>query len=172
MPATRNAASTSYFEPKPDTPFQWQAQISPEEFTRRQRLLRDAIDSKSIVYNWHEPDVSYLEAVLSRGDRRIADVLEHMVLRGGRLDAWSEYFDNQRWMDALAACHVDPDYYATRDWGEEEILPWDVIDVGVRKQYLLRERHRAIEGLTTPDCRTQCGGCGANCLLEGGHCDA
>jgi len=164
--------STSYFVPKPDTPFQWQAQISPEEFTRRQRLLRDAIDSKSIVYNWHEPDVSYLEAVLSRGDRRIADVLEHMVLRGGRLDAWSEYFDNQRWMDALAACNVDPDYYATRDWGEDEILPWDIIDVGVRKQYLLRERHRAIEGVTTPDCRTQCGGCGANCLLEGGHCDA
>lgn len=164
--------STSYFVPKPDTPFQWQAQISPEEFTRRQRLLRDAIDSKSIIYNWHEPDVSYLEAVLSRGDRRIADVLEHMVLQGGRLDAWSEYFDNQRWMDALQACNVDPDYYATRTWGENEILPWDIIDVGVRKQYLLRERHRAMEGATTPDCRHQCGGCGANCLLEGGHCDA
>ncbi len=164
--------STSYFVPKPDTPFQWQAQISPEEFTRRQRLLRDAIDSRSIIYNWHEPDVSYLEAVLSRGDRRIADVLEHMVLRGGRLDAWSEYFDYQRWLDALEACGVDPDHYAARDWGEEEILPWDVIDVGVQKRYLLRERRRAVEGVTTPDCRTQCGGCGANCLLEGGRCDA
>ena len=164
--------STSYFVPKPHTPFQWQAQITPEEFTRRQRLLRDAIDSKSIIYNWHEPDVSYLEAVLSRGDRRLAPALERMVMQGGRLDAWSEYFDSQRWTDALAAAGVDPDYYAARTWGEEEILPWDVIDVGVRKQYLLRERHRAADGLTTPDCRIQCGGCGANCLLEGGRCDA
>ncbi len=164
--------STSYFVPKPDTPFQWEAQITPEEYIRRQRLLREAINSRSITYNWHEPDVSYLEAVLARGDRRVADVLEQVVRRGGRLDAWSEYFDNQRWMDALAACGVDPDRYACRQWGEDEILPWDVIDVGVRKAHLLRERHLAQQGLTTPDCRTRCSGCGANSLLEEGTCDA
>ena len=164
--------STSYFVPKPDTPFQWEAQITPAEFTRRQRMLRDALDSKSIIYNWHEPDVSYLEAVLSRGDRRLADVLEHVVRHGGKLDAWSEYFDNQRWTDALNACGVDPDHYATRVWRDDEILPWDVIDVGVRKDFFLRERDRARQGVTSPDCRTQCGGCGANCLLKEGHCDA
>ena len=168
----RITVSTSYFVPKPDTPFQWQAQISPEEFTRRQRLLREAIDSKAITYNWHEPDVSYLEAVLARGDRRVAPVLEYVAQHGGKLDSWSEYFDNQRWMDALAACGVDPDYYAARDWGEDEILPWDVIDVGIRKSFLLRERRRAHEGVTSPDCRHQCGGCGASCLLKEGTCDA
>ena len=168
----RITVSTSYFVPKPDTPFQWEAQITPEEFTRRQRLLRDTINSHSITYNWHEPEVSYLEAVLSRGDRRLADVLEYAVRHGARLDSWSEYFNNDTWMEALAACGVDPDHYGTRAWGEDEILPWDVIDVGIRKEYLLRERLRAKEGLTTPDCRQQCGGCGAASLLEEGRCDA
>ena len=116
--------------------------------------------------------MSYLEAVLARGDRRVAPVLEYVAQHGGKLDSWSEYFDNQRWMDALAACGVDPDYYAARDWGEDEILPWDVIDVGIRKSFLLRERRRAHEGVTSPDCRHQCGGCGASCLLREGTCDA
>ena len=168
----RITVSTSYFVPKPDTPFQWEAQITPEEFTRRQRLLRDTINSHSITYNWHEPEVSYLEAVLSRGDRRLADALEYAVRHGARLDSWSEYFNNDTWMEALAACGIDPDHYGTREWGEDEILPWDVIDVGIRKDYLLRERRRAKEGLTTPDCRQQCGGCGAASLLEEGRCDA
>jgi len=163
--------ATAYFVPKPFTPFQWEKQISPEEYIRRQRLLKENMPSKSIEYNWHAADVSRLEAVLARGDRRLGKVLERVVERGGRLDAWDEYFNYQTWLEAFAECGVDLDHYTVRGYGEEELLPWAVISDGVQDAYLRRERARAYRSETTPDCRTQCSACGANCLLKGGKCD-
>lgn len=164
--------ATAYFVPKPFTPFQWEKQIPPEEYLRRQRLLKDAMPSKSIEYNWHAADLSRLEAVLARGDRRLGPVLEEAVKRGARLDGWDEYFSYQTWLDAFAACGVDPDFYTTRGYGQEEALPWQIISDGVSEVYLARERERAYRSETTSDCRTACHGCGANCLLAEGRCDA
>ena len=164
--------ATAYFVPKPFTPFQWEKQISPEEYLRRQRLLKDNMPSKSIEYNWHAADLSRLEAVLARGDRRLGAVLEEAVRRGARLDGWDEYFKYQTWLDSFDACGIDPNDYTTRGFGESELLPWDVISDGVAENFLRRERERAYRSETTPDCRTKCSGCGANCLLEGGCCDA
>ena len=164
--------ATAFFVPKPFTPFQWEKQITPEEYLRRARLLKDNMPSKSIEYNWHAADLSRLEAVLARGDRRLGPVLEEAVRRGARLDGWDEYFSYQTWLDAFAACGVDPDFYTTRGFGLNELLPWDTISNGVSTGCLLRERERAYRSETTPDCRTACNGCGANCLLKGGRCDA
>ena len=163
--------ATAFFVPKPHTPFQWEPQITPEEYTRRQRLLKDSMYSKSVEYNWHAPDLSRLEAVLARGDRRLGPVLEEAVRRGCRLDGWDEYFDYERWLSAFEACGVDPDFYTTRGFAEDEILPWDVISVGVNKSFLLRERRQAYASTTTPNCREHCSGCGANRLLKEGKCD-
>ena len=163
--------ATAFFVPKPHTPFQWEPQITPEEYTRRQRLLKDSMYSKSVEYNWHAPDLSRLEAVLARGDRRLGSVLEEAVRRGCRLDGWDEYFDYERWLSAFEACGVDPNFYTTRGFAEDEVLPWDVISVGVNKSFLLRERHEAYASKTTPNCREHCSGCGANRLLKEGQCD-
>lgn len=163
--------ATAFFVPKPHTPFQWEQQITPEEYLRRCRLLKDHFYSKSITYNYHEPDLSRLEAVMARGDRRIAPVLEEAVRLGARLDGWDEYFNNDIWKQAFENCGVDMEFYTTRGFGEEELLAWDPIDVGVTKKFLLKERHTAYESKVTPDCRHSCSGCGANCLLEGGSCD-
>ena len=164
--------STAYFVPKPFTPFQWEKQITPEEYIRRQRLLKDAMPSRSIEYNWHAADLSRLEAVLARGDRRVGAVLEEAVKRGAKLDGWDEYFSYSTWLDAFAACGIDPDFYTTRGYDLEELLPWQTISNGVSTAFLKRERERAYRSETTPDCRNACSGCGANCLLEGGKCDA
>lgn len=160
--------STSCFVPKPHTPFQWEAQDTIAEFERKQHLLRDAINSKSITYNWHDARTSYIEAVLSRGDRRLGLVLEQVVDDGGGLDAWGEYFSFDRWMAAFEKCGVDPAFYATRERAEDEVLPWSMVDVGVAPAYLLRERHVSRTEQITPDCRKQCMGCGANRMLKGG----
>lgn len=164
--------ATAYFVPKPFTPFQWEKQISPEEYIRRQRLLKEHMPSKSIEYNWHAADLSRLEAVLARGDRRLCAVLEEAVNRGAKLDGWDEYFSYQTWLDSFAACNIDPDFYTTRGYDTEELLPWEVISDGVSTAFLKKERERAYCSETTPDCRTKCSGCGANCLLKGGKCDA
>ena len=164
--------ATAYFVPKPHTPFQWEKQITPQEYLRRCRLLKSHFYSKSIVYDYHSPDLSRLEAVFARGDRRLGPVIETAVKNGARLDGWDEYFNYARWYDAFRQCGVDEDFYTTRGYGEEEILPWDTIDVGVSKWFLQRERHRAYEGQTTPDCRHGCAGCGANRLLQEVACDA
>ena len=163
--------ATAYFVPKPHTPFQWEQQITPEEYLRRCRLLKSHFYSKSIEYNYHAPDLSRLEAVFARGDRRLGPVIEAAVNKGAKLDGWDEYFNYSYWFDALNECGIDPEFYTTRGFGEEEILPWDTIDVGVRKRFLMRERHRAYEAKITPDCREGCAGCGADCLLKEVKCD-
>ncbi len=168
----RITVSTSFFVPKPFTPFQWEAQITRDEYHRRVDLLRGSIKNKSIQYNWHEMETSYIEAVLARGDRRLGKLLETVWRKGGRLDSWSEYFSFERWMEAFAETGIDPDFYALRERPKDEILPWSMIDIGVHPEYLWREREQAYRSVITPDCRVQCMGCGANCLLpDGVFCD-
>ena len=166
----RITVSTSYFVPKPHTAFQWEPQITREEYERRVQLLRQAMTTKTVTYNWHDGQTSFIEAVLARGDRRLGNVLEAVWRKGGHLDAWEEYFSLDRWREAFEECGVDPAFYAYRRREKDEIMPWDMISSGVTRQYLWREYENAMEGVTTPDCRTRCNGCGANKLV-GGKCD-
>ncbi len=165
----RVTVSTSWFVPKPFTAFQWEPQISRLEYERRVRLLRGAITAKAVTYNWHDGDTSFLEAVLARGDRRLGRVLEAAYRRGAKLDAWSDCFDLGRWLAAFEECGLDPEFYACRERGREEILPWSVIDCYVSEDFLWRQRELAHQSAATPDCRARCGGCGAN-VVEGGEC--
>ena len=165
----RITVSTSWFVPKPHTAFQWEPQISKEEYQRRVKLLREAITTKTVTYNWHDADTSFLEAVLARGDRRMCKVLETAWRKGAKLDAWEEYFSLDRWLEAFAECGLDPHFYANRQREKDEIMPWSVISSGVTEEYLWRELQRAEAGVTTPDCRTHCNGCGANHMV-GGTC--
>ena len=164
--------ATAYFVPKPHTPFQWEKQITPQEYLRRCRLLKSHFYSKSIEYDYHAPDLSQLEAVFARGDRRLGAVIEEAVKNGARLDGWDEYFDYAKWQDAFRKCGVDGDFYTVRGYGEDELLPWDTIDVGVTKKFLKLERKRAYEAKITLDCRHGCAGCGAERLLREVSCDA
>jgi len=163
--------STSCFIPKPHSPFQWEAQISIEEYLRRVNLLRSSITARNVTYNWHDAETSLVEAVLSRGDRKLSDVIESVWHKGGRLDAWSDYFSFERWMQAFEECGVDPEFYANREYDLDSILPWDMIDVGVRKEHLRHEREMCYSSSLSPDCRKQCSACGAAKLLKGGRCD-
>ena len=165
----RLTVSTSWFVPKPFTAFQWEAQIPREEYERRVRLLREAITARAVTYNWHDGETSFLEAVLARGDRRLCAVLEEAHRRGARLDAWSDCFDLNRWLEAFSACGLDPAFYANRQRSRDEILPWSAISCYVSEDFLWRQRELAYASRTTPDCRTACGGCGAN-VVEGGEC--
>ena len=164
--------ATAFFVPKPHTPFQWEAQITQEEYLRRCKLLKSHFYSKSIEYDYHEPNLSRLEAVMARGDRRLGAVIEEAAKSGARLDGWDEYFRYDIWLDAFKTCGIDPNFYTTRGFGEEEMLAWDGMDVGVTKKFLLQERRRAYEAKITEDCRHGCAGCGANCLLKEVRCDA
>lgn len=164
--------ATAYFVPKPHTPFQWERQIEPAEYLRRCKLLKDHFYSKSIEYNYHEPDLSRLEAIMARGDRRLGPVIEAAVRKGVRLDGWDEYFRYDLWMDAFRECNIDPDHYTIRGYSEDELLPWEHLNVGCSKTFLLRERRRAYASQVTPDCRHGCAGCGANQLLKEVQCDA
>lgn len=166
----RITVSTSYFVPKPHTAFQWEPQITREEYERRVQLLRENMTTKTVTYNWHDGQTSFIEAVLARGDRRLGNVLETVWRKGGHLDAWEEYFSLERWQEAFAECDVDPAFYAYRRREKDEIMPWDMISSGVTREYLWREHENAVAGVTTPDCRTRCNGCGANKLV-GGKCD-
>ena len=163
--------STSCFIPKPHSPFQWEAQISKEEYLRRVELLRSSIMARNVTYNWHDAETSVIEAALSRGDRKLSAVIEEVWKNGGRLEAWSDYFSYQRWVDAFTKCGLDLDFYASRERGEEELLPWDMIDVGVRNAHLLHERQQCYASALSPACRKQCSACGAARLLKGGKCD-
>ena len=168
----RITVSTSCFVPKPHSPFQWETQVTMDEYKRKVQLLRESIRAKSVTYNWHDPDTSFVEAVLSRGDRRIADVIEEVWRRGGKLEAWGDYFSFDRWMAAMDACGVDPMFYACRERGKDEFLPWDIVNMGVRRAHLWHEREQAYKAELSPDCRRQCTGCGALALMtEGGQGD-
>ena len=163
--------ATAYFVPKPFTPFQWAAQITPEEYLRRVHLLQAHLHAKCVDYRYHESDLSRLEAVMARGDRRVGRVLLEARKLGCRLDGWDEYFDYEKWLEAFRRAGVDPDFYTTRGFGPDELLPWQTIDVGVSGRFLARERDKALRSEPTPDCRTHCNGCGARALSEGGLCD-
>ena len=169
----RITVSTSCFVPKPHTPFQWEAQVSMDEYQRRVKLLRENIRARNTTYNWHDPDTSFVEAVLSRGDRRIADVIEHVWRNAKPLQAWSDYFSFEAWMDGCAAAGVDPAFYANREREKDEFMPWDVIDISVTRRHLWHEREQAYAAQLSPDCRKQCTACGALGLMtNGGCCDA
>ena len=166
----RITVSTSWFVPKPHTAFQWEPQIPIEEYERRVKLLREAMNTKSVTYNWHPSPTSFMEAVISCGDRRLGKVIETAWRKGETLSAWEDYFDLNRWMEAFEECGLDPHFYANRRRSEDEILPWSMISCGVAPGHLKREHALSYEGVTTPDCRTHCNACGANCLV-GGKCD-
>ena len=166
----RITVSTSWFVPKPHTAFQWEPQIPIEEYERRVKLLREAMNTKSVTYNWHPSPTSFMEAVISCGDRRLGKVIETAWRKGETLSAWEDYFDLNRWMEAFEECGLNPHFYANRRRSEDEILPWSMISCGVAPGYLKREHALSYEGVTTPDCRTHCNACGANCLV-GGKCD-
>lgn len=167
----RITISTSCFVPKPHSPFQWEKQNTMDEYMRKVNLLRDNIKAKNVVYNWHDPQTSYIEATLSRGDRRMGAVIENVWRAGGRLEAWSDYFSFERWMKAFKDAGVDPEFYAYRERSLDENMPWDIVDVGVRKAHLWHEREQAYKSELSPDCRKQCSACGAAKLLKGGKCD-
>lgn len=166
-------ASTSFFIPKPFTPFQWAGMCSKEEFLDKAYLTRTSIkeqlNQKSIKYNWHEADVSTLEGVLARGDRKISQVILKAYEKGCIFDAWSEFFHYDLWLEAFAECGIDMDFYTLRERAKEEILPWDFLDCGVTKEFLWREWQKAVAETGTPNCRVQCQGCGAS-RFGGGVC--
>lgn len=156
--------STSFFVPKPFTPFQWARMYPPEDYIGRAKIVNDTVkeqlNRKSIKYNWHEADVTVLEGVLARGDRKVGQVLLKVYEKGGIFDAWSEFFDYQRWLDAFAECGIDMDFYTMRERPLDEIFPWDFIDTGVSKEFLKREWQTALGEKVTPNCRMKCSGCG------------
>ena len=165
--------STSFFIPKPFTPFQWARMYPPEDYIGRAKVVNDTVkeqlNKKSIKYNWHEADVTVLEGVLARGDRKIGQAILKVYEKGGIFDAWSEYFDYQRWLDAFAECGIDPDFYTMRERSMDEIFPWDFIDTGVTKEFLKREWNNAMKETVTPNCRMRCSGCGVK-KFGGGVC--
>ncbi len=157
----RISVSASSFVPKPFTPFQWAAQDTMEELSRKQRRLREALKTvKGATFHWHEPQVSFLEACFARGDRRLSVVLLEAFRRGCRFDGWSEQFRFDAWMEAFSACGLDPALYANRERAQDELLPWAFIDAGVSQGFLWKEKERSERGEVTPDCRGQCKGCG------------
>ena len=165
--------STSFFVPKPFTPFQWAGMYTPGDYLARARVVNEGVHAqlnhKSIKYNWHEADVTVLEGILARGDRKIGQALLKVYEKGGIFDAWSEYFDYQRWEDAFAECGIDTDFYTMRERDLDEIFPWDFIDTGVSKEFLKREWKNAHDEKVTPNCRMKCSGCGAM-KFGGGVC--
>ena len=166
--------SSSYFIPKPFTPFQWSPMLDIREYERRAYLVKDAIKSqlnaKSIRFQWHGSEMSVMEAVLARGDRRLGKLLMLLHQKGCRFDAWTEHFDAEIWHAALDGLGIDPTIYANRTRPDHEIFPWDHIDAGLRKDYLLHEFKRAMKGEVTPHCRERCSGCGINTAYHGGVC--
>ena len=163
--------STSYFVPKPFTPFQWAAQITPEEYLRRKSLLMDTLKQehnyKSIKYNWHDSNTSILEGLLARGDRRVGKVILEAYKDGCIFDAWTDYFNMSKWEKAIERAGIDMDFYTTRERSTDELLPWDFIDTGMTKAFMKREYDKARKGLTTKNCREGCGGCGCNSWTTG-----
>ena len=165
--------STSFFVPKPFTPFQWANMYSPEEYLGRAKIVNDhmkqQLNHKSIKYNWHEAYTTVLEGILARGDRKVAKAIQYVYEHGGFFEAWNEFFDYDRWLEAFEKCGIDADFYTKRLRSEDEIFPWDFIDIGVSKDFMLREWKNALSEKVTPNCRKQCSGCGAK-QYGGGVC--
>ena len=165
--------STSFFVPKPFTPFQWAPMCTKEQFLERASIvnhrMKEMLNKKSLRYNWHEADVTVLEGVLARGDRKVAAVIEEAYRKGAIYDSWSEYFNNDIWMKAFETCGVDIDFYTTRERSLDEVFPWDFIDAGVTKDFLKREWANAQAETVTPNCRMRCSGCGVK-KFGGGVC--
>lgn len=162
--------SVACFIPKPHTPFQWERQNTFAELEEKQKFLSSCIRDRKVRYNYHDAKVSHIEAVFARGDRRLSKAIAMAVERGMFLDAWEEQFDFDKWMEVFADCGIDPAFYANRIIPDDEILPWDMIDCGVSKAFLLSERHKASEAATTPSCREKCSGCGVNRLVDRKYC--
>ena len=166
-------ASTSFFVPKPFTPLQWAPMCTKEQFLERASIvnhrMKEMLNKKSLRYNWHEADVTVLEGVLARGDRKVAAVIEEAYRKGAIYDSWSEYFNNDIWMKAFETCGVDIDFYTTRERSLDEVFPWDFIDAGVTKDFLKREWANAQAETVTPNCRMRCSGCGVR-KYGGGVC--
>lgn len=166
-------ASSSFFIPKPFTPFQWAAMCTKDEFQRRAYIVNDRmkemLNKKSLKYNYHDADVSIIEGLLARGDRKLSKVIKKVYEAGGIYDAWGEYFSYERWLNALDECGIDLDFYTTRERLLDEVFPWDFIDTGVTKEFLKREWKNAMEGKVSPNCKVKCQGCGA-ARFEGGIC--
>ena len=166
-------ASTSFFIPKPFTALQWAPMGTREEFVRKAHVCLNGIHSqlnqKRIKYNWHDTDTSELEGVLARGDRRLGPVILEVYKRGQIFDAWTEYFNYQTWLDVMDEMCIDRDFYTTRERSDDEVFPWDFLDIGVTKRFLLNEWHNARAGIVTPNCRDKCSGCGA-AVFGGGIC--
>jgi len=166
-------ASTSFFVPKPFTPFQWAPMCTKEQFLERASIvnhrMKEMLNKKSLRYNWHEADVTVLEGVLARGDRKVAAVIEEAYRKGAIYDSWSEYFNNDIWMKAFETCGVDIDFYTMRERSLDEVFPWDFIDAGVTKDFLKREWANAQAETVTPNCRMRCSGCGVR-KYGGGVC--
>lgn len=161
--------SVASFVPKPFTPFQFEPQNTRDELHRKQEVMRSALHSRKINLDWHDAETSYLEAVLARGDRKIGKVIEKAWRKGCNLDSWDEHFKFDLWMEAFDECGVKPEFYANRTRNYDEIMPWDIFDYAVTKNFIINENKKAHESITTPNCRQKCSGCGANCL-KGGVC--
>lgn len=165
--------STSFFVPKPFTPFQWEPMFAPEDYSQRASVvlqsIRSQVNQKSIKYNWHSPDVTIIEGVLARGDRKLSEAIIRVYEKGGIFAGWTDFFHMDQWLQAFEECGIDPDFYTLRRRAEDEILPWDFIDCGVSRKFLLNELHRAQAGKITPNCREACSGCGA-ARFAGGIC--
>ena len=162
-------ASASCFVPKPFTPFQWMGQDSIDEFYRKIYLVKNSIKDSKVVFNYHDPKLSFLEAVIARGDRKISKLILKAWEKGCKFDGWSEHFKYDTWIEAMSEEDIDSDFYALRNRSLEEILPWDFINPGVSKDYLIREYNKSLEEQITGDCRLQCRGCGIKgCTMTGG----
>lgn len=165
------SAGVSSFVPKPCTPFQWEPQDTREELKRKQKLLLETCTSKKITFRFHNTDLTFLEGVFARGDRRLSDVIEAAYNNGCTFDSWDDKFNFDGWMSAFDACGLSTEFYANRRRSYDEVLPWDHINSGIRKQFLICENEKAKNAETTSHCRQQCAGCGSN-MLNGGKCDA
>ena len=159
--------SVSTFVPKPFTPFQFEPQITRDEIVRRQKYLRDCITTRKISLSWHGNETSFLEGVLARGDRRLGKVIETAFKKGCRFDSWDECFSLEKWYEAFEECNIDPAFYANRARKFDEITPWEHLDYGITKKFLICQNKLAHDAITTPNCREKCAGCGANEFGEG-----
>lgn len=162
--------SVACFIPKPFTPFQWEGQDTLESLSEKQKFLMSKITDRKVRYNYHDAKVSRLEAVFARGDRRLADALVLAQREGVKFDAWEECFDYDKWMDIFDRCGINPAFYANRTMADDEVLPWDMIDCGVTKSFLISERHRAMSATPTPSCKDKCSACGANSIVDKKYC--